>query len=396
MTKDSTSLISTLVNFILATLKLAVGFLVHSAALIADGIHSGLDIASSLVTFLGIKIAKKPEDAKHPYGHLRAETVAGFLVALLLLASAIWIIYEGAISIKQGTAPRLGILAIVVVIFSIAVNQLMALLKFKIGKKTNSLPLIGDAKHSQADSISSVAVLVGLIVTHWFSPADALAAILVGLYIFYEAIKLSREVTDNLLDIADPAIEKKIRKICQEQEINLLDLKTRKIGPQISAQLKIGLNENWRMPKVQEVTQALENLLIKEIEPLQFVSIEVLSHQLKQGYLKSSLGQIRRFVETHSYVSLQKLGQRTIMPVDEKTNNLYPTFGAPFYLVIDKDPQGKVLQKKKIKNPYFVIGRGHGLRFIREMEPDIVITKEIGDPAKKALKDTGIKVKIVE
>jgi len=95
MNQEKVSIISTIVNFILAIFKLIAGLMVGSVALIADAIHSGLDVFSSFVTFLGIKTAKKPVDEKHPYGFYRAETLAGLMVALLLALSAIWIIYEG-------------------------------------------------------------------------------------------------------------------------------------------------------------------------------------------------------------------------------------------------------------------------------------------------------------
>ena len=275
MTKEKISILSTIVNFILALLKLAVGFLVKSTALIADGIHSGLDIFSSLITFLGIKIAKKPADPKHPYGLFRAETIAGFIVVFVLLITSLGIIYEGIQSMIAKESHFFGSWAIIVVIISILTNELMARLKFKIGKQENSLALIADAEHSRADSFSSIAVLAGLFLTHWFNWADGVAAIVVGLYILYEIIGLGREIVDNLLDIANPEIEEKIKEICKQEEIELLEIKTRKLGAQNSVELKIGLNKEWRMQRVNEVTKNLENLLREKIENLKFVVIQV-------------------------------------------------------------------------------------------------------------------------
>ena len=117
MTKESISLTSTLINLLLALLKLGAGFLINSAALIADGIHSGLDIISSAVTFLGIKAAKKPADIKHPYGHYRWETITGLVVTGLLLISALWIIYEGVISISKQETLHIGLLAISAILY---------------------------------------------------------------------------------------------------------------------------------------------------------------------------------------------------------------------------------------------------------------------------------------
>ena len=94
MNPQAVSIISTFVNFGLGISKLIFGFLTGSVALIADGVHSGLDVISSFITFLGLKAARKPVDEKHPYGHWKAESLAGFLIALLLAVSGFWILYE--------------------------------------------------------------------------------------------------------------------------------------------------------------------------------------------------------------------------------------------------------------------------------------------------------------
>ena len=391
MTKESISISSTLVNLLLAILKLGVGFLIKSAALVADGIHSGLDIVSSAVTFFGIKAAKKPADIKHPYGHYRWETITGLAVTGLLLISALWIIYEGVIGILKQETLQIGLLAIFVIIVSIVANEIMARLKFFVGKKTNSLALIADAQHSRADAISSIGVLIGLILARFFLWADGITAILIGCYIIFQTWLIFKEVIDNLLDIANPEVEKQIREICQQQEIELLDLKTRQIGPQNFAELKIGLARDWKMRKVEEVTHNLENLLRQKIFSLSFVVIQVETHDLKRGYIKSKIGQIQCFKEESPKVTLKKLGQRTIIPLN-KDDKVSVTFGASKYLVIDKK-NNQIVQKKIVTNPYFVIGRGHGTRFVREMEVDEIIITEIGQPAKESLENLGIRIK---
>ena len=394
MTREKISILSTAINALLAFLKLTVGFMAKSNALIADGIHSGVDIISSGVTFLGIKGAKKPENKEHPYGHYRAETVAGFIFALLLLISAVWITYEGIQAIIWPTifAKRI-FWALAVVIISIIINEIMARIKFKIGKRDDSLALVADAEHSRADSISSVAVLIGLSLTRWFAPADGIAAILVGIYIFWRACSLGKEVADNLLDIANPQIEEEIKKICQKEEINLLEVKTRRIGTRNFAELKIGLNKEWKMQKVSEVIENLEDLLIKQIESLQFVVIQVVSHEFERGFIKSKLGKIEKFKNLKSELHLKKMGRRTIISAQD--SQFYFDFGAPEYLVIDQDKDKNILQKEIIKNPYFVTGRGYGVRFVRAIGADQVITSQIGHGARERLREMGVEIQIV-
>jgi len=392
MNKKNISIISTLVNVVLAFLKLLVGFLIKSAALTADGIHSGMDIISSAVTYIGIKEAERPADKEHPYGHYRSETIAGFIVVFLLFLSAVWIVYEGIISIIENEPHTIGGIALLVVIISIIANEAMARAKFKVGKKENSLALIADAEHSHADSLSSIAVLIGLSLVYWFPQADGATAILVGFYILYETIGLGREVTDNLLDVSNPQIEKQIRKTCLKEEIEVLEVKTRKIGAKNFAELKIGLNKEWKMKRVSEVLKNLENILLKKIDGLSFITIQVVSHDFKEGSIKSKTGQITRFKQVSQKVFLEKKGERTI--ISYKNGKLYNDFGAPEYLVIDKDKQGKTVQRKIVKNPYFAAGVGHGIRFIKAIKADKIITAEIGENARKKLQEMGVEVEI--
>ena len=93
--KEKISLISIGVNILLTIGKALAGLFSGSIALMAEAVHSGLDILSSAITYFGIKIAKKPADEKHPYGYYNFETVASFVIAILLFATSAWIIYEG-------------------------------------------------------------------------------------------------------------------------------------------------------------------------------------------------------------------------------------------------------------------------------------------------------------
>ena len=392
MNKKDISIISALVNVVLACLKLLVGFSIKSTALIADGIHSGTDILSSVVTYIGVKTSEKPADKEHPYGHYRSETIASLVVVFLIFLSAVWIIYEGLLSMTKNEPSQIGGVALLIVCISVVVNEIMARKKFQIGKRENSLAVIADGEHSRADSLSSVGVLIGLFATRWFPMADGVTAIFVGLFIFYETWKLSKEVTDNLLDVSNLEIEKEIRKICSVEEINIIELKTRKIGAKNSAELKIELNKEWKMKKVSEVIKNLENILLKDIADLDFVVIQVFSHNLEKEDSRTKMNQAVCFEESSQKIDFAKKGIRTI--VSYQNGSFYYDFGAPEYLVIDQDQQGKTIQQKIIKNPYFVIGRGYGMKFAKLVKADKIITTEIGAEARKKLQEMGVVVEI--
>ena len=239
MNPQSVSIISMFVNFGLGMSKLFFGFFTGSVALIADGVHSSIDIFSSFITFLGMKTAKKPVDEKHHYGYWKAESLAGLLVAILLAISGIWILYEAVMRFFGEEIVKFSMAAIIVVVISILITEILARLKFRYGRKYQSLSLVADAEHSRADALSSIGVLIGLTLVRYFYLADAIVALCIGIYILYESWQIGREISDSLLDVANKDVEERIRKICSSHKIEISLLRTRKIGAINFAEIKI-------------------------------------------------------------------------------------------------------------------------------------------------------------
>ncbi|MBD3360026.1 MAG: cation diffusion facilitator family transporter [Candidatus Buchananbacteria bacterium] len=393
MNKEKVSIISILINIFLAVIKLIVGFIINSVALISDGIHSFLDIISSIISYLGIKIAQKPVDEKHPYGYYVAETLAGLGITILLAVSAGWIIYEGVEQIRKQTTVNLAIWGFLVVIISIILNEIIARLKFKYGEKEESLALIADAEHSRADALSSIGVLIGLILATFFIYADGIIAILIGLYILKESYNIGRTTTDNLLGVKDEKTEKIIKNICQTKNIEISDLKTRKIGSATFAELTIKLKKDLKVNQAEEISKELQEELLNKISLLKQVVIQIESHNIKQGIIRPRFGQRYGFRGKFEKIGPTKKGYRIIIPI--KNNEIYNEFGSPRYLIIDKK-NNKITQKEIIKNPHFNAKGGHGIRFVKSVEPDEIITKTIGNGAKQKLKDLNIKINLIK
>jgi len=393
MNQEKISLISTLVNFLLALAKLIIGLLTNSVALIADAIHSGMDIFSSLVTFLGIKAAKKPVDEKHPYGYYRAESLAGLTVAVLLGFSGAWIIYEGSSRFLEMEPVIFSLWAIGLMAATIIINEVMARLKFHYGRKHESLSLVADAEHSRADVISSVGVLIGLVAVRYFIYADALIALLIGLYILKETFSIGKEITDSLLDVANPELEKKIRGTVTAQRIELADLKTRKIGGANFAELKIKLDPRLKLDKASYLAKSLKNQLLDNFPQLKYVVISVESHEIKEETIMGQFGQRTGFRKGFEIIGPEKIGQRIIIPLEN--NEISQHFGAAEYLLIDQDKDGSILRKEKIKNPYFNKETGHGFKFVKSISADKVMAREIGPNAQNNFEAYGIKMEII-
>lgn len=393
MNPQSVSIISTLVNFGLGISKLIFGFLIGSVALIADGIHSSLDVFSSFITFLGLRISKKPVDKEHPYGHWKAESLAGFLVAILLAISGIWILYEAIMRFFGQELIKLTIGAIIVVGISIIVTEILARLKFYYGRKHRSLALVADAEHSRADALSSIGVLIGFSLIRYFSLADAIIALGIGAYILFEAFRIGREITDSLLDTANKDVEERIKKICFSHNIEISDLKTRKIGAFNLAEIKIKLAPKLKVEDVQKLTETLEERLLSNISELKQVVISFEAYDMAKSTILPRFGKKIGVLEGFEQIGPKKLGERIIIPFKgEKISSL---FGAGKYLIIDRKDEN-ILLKKIIKNPYFEENSPHGARFAKAVRADKVLTQQIGSNARQNLENFGIEVEIIK
>lgn len=154
--------IGIIVNIILTILKAVGGFISGSRALLADALHSASDIVSSVVILFAVKIANKPPDKEHPYGHGKAENIASIIVALLLIVVGIEISIS-SIKVFFGEVPKAPTgIALIIVGISIVLKEGLFQYKIRVGKKYKSTALISDAWHHRSDSLSSMAALLGI------------------------------------------------------------------------------------------------------------------------------------------------------------------------------------------------------------------------------------------
>lgn len=206
MTTDSREkfgAISAMSNLAFATGKLLVGFAGNSYALIADGIESIADVFSSLIVWKGLRVADQEPDAEHPYGHGKAESIAGLIAACALVVSAI-IIGINAVKelINSHEAPAPFVIPALIVI--IAGKEVLFRWLLKESKNSNSPALKIEAWHHRMDSLTSLGVLVGVTIATFagdrYAGADDVAALLVSGLILFNAYRLAQPSLDELLD----------------------------------------------------------------------------------------------------------------------------------------------------------------------------------------------------
>ncbi|HEV2643362.1 MAG TPA: cation diffusion facilitator family transporter, partial [Candidatus Elarobacter sp.] len=183
--------------------KLIAGVVGHAYALVADAVESTADIFSSLIVIGGLHIAAQPADENHPYGHGRAEALAGAVVSLMLIAAAIGIAIEAIREIRTPHhAPKAWTLVVLVGVM--VIKQILARRVSNVAAETGSRAVMADAQHHHSDAITSAAAFIGISIAviggPGWEPADDWAALVASGVIAYNGVKMLRPAIDDLMD----------------------------------------------------------------------------------------------------------------------------------------------------------------------------------------------------
>ena len=205
--------IGSVVNFLLLAFKFAAGILGHSAALVADAVHSLSDFATDIIVIVFVRISGKPEDEDHKYGHGKYETLATAVIGLILFAVGIGILVNGATAVgdflKGKVLPAPSIVALIVAAISIISKEILYRYTINEGKKLNSQAVIANAWHHRSDAFSSIGTLIGIggaiFLGEKWRILDPIAAIVVSGFIMKVAIDLLKPCIDELLERSLPA-----------------------------------------------------------------------------------------------------------------------------------------------------------------------------------------------
>ena len=207
--KSAAALISIISNSSLVLLKLAAGFLTGSVAIMSEAVHSGMDLVAALMAYISVRVAEKPPDSHHPFGHGKAEFLAALFEALLIIAAGGLIVCQAIKGFfNSEPLPELGWGA-GVMLLSAVVNILVSRFLFRVGERTESAALVADAWHLRTDVYTSLGVfaaLAGIMIGGRLAPdldlhfLDPLCALIVALMILKAGVKLSWEAVGQLLD----------------------------------------------------------------------------------------------------------------------------------------------------------------------------------------------------
>jgi cation diffusion facilitator family transporter len=266
-------------NLVLAVAKCTGGLLGHSFALVADGLDSVADVVSGFVVYYGLKIAAKPPDSDHPYGHGKAEPLAGLIVGMSLVLAAIAIILESIHGIRT-PHPLPKPYTLVILAGVLVVKELLFRHVGEVADTIGSNAVRTDAWHHRSDAITSAFAFVGIsiaLLEHW-DAADDWAALCAALIIFYNAAHQIRPAIRELADIApDPSLESRVRDIAGRVHnvIGLDKCFVRKMGFSFYVDLHIVVRGDLTVRQGHNIAHKVEDAVLKGLPQVAEVLVHV-------------------------------------------------------------------------------------------------------------------------
>jgi cation diffusion facilitator family transporter len=271
VTKVRAAKISVASNSFLILLILFAGVLTGSISLIAEAIHSLMDLAAAVIALISVRISDRPSDEQHPFGHGKAENISGVAEAVLIFVAAGIIVYEAVRRLIVGRTLELVEIGIAIMAVSIVINIFVSRYLLRVSRATDSLALEADARHLTTDVMTMVGVLIGLILVRFtgLNILDPIVAILVSILIAKTAYDITKRSFGGLIDTKLPQTEEdEIRSCIMEHDYQLVafhDLRTRKAGSHRYIELHLVMPKNASVEEAHRMCDHLEQDIRKRL-----------------------------------------------------------------------------------------------------------------------------------
>ncbi len=251
-------------NLGLFTLKLFIALISGSVAIFADAFHTLSDILTSITVVVGFYFSSKAPDEKHPYGHGRAEDVAALIIAIALIFTATYVLYDSWIRMMNMKHLEVTNWVILVVVFTIIAKEAMARVVYKMGKDISSLALEADAWHHRSDALTSAGVVVALVLERvGIYAADAFMGFIIGIMLIYLGINYSYKSINSLIGLHNEELLEKIKEEVSKIEgvVNPHNIKIHNYGTRMYISLHIELAEDMKVSNAHRISEKVEETI---------------------------------------------------------------------------------------------------------------------------------------
>lgn len=257
-------------NLILCIMKILIGLVSRSIAIIADGINNLADASSSIITLVGFKLASQPEDEDHPYGHARIEYLTGLFISIVIIVIGLQLLRTSIDKILHPEPLEFSCLTIIILVAAILIKLWQSMFNRSIGRKIRSVTLMATAADSRNDVISTSVVLISVIVGKFTGiQIDGYMGCLVALFIIWSGIQLVRETTSPLLGEApDQELVDSIAEIVKKEPgvLGIHDLMVHNYGPgKIFASMHIEVDADGDLMESHDMIDNIEKRIKDEL-----------------------------------------------------------------------------------------------------------------------------------
>lgn len=270
--KVRVALLSIISNATLIIFKIVAGIVSGSVSIISEAIHSSMDLLASIIAFFSVKASSKPADDDHPFGHGKIENISGVIEGVLILVASIMIIVQAIKKIYNPRPIENEWVAILVMFISGFINFIVSTKLYKVGEEEDSMALKADALHLKTDIYTSLGVGIGILLIKItkIHILDSIVAILVAFLIIKEAVELTKNGFDELIDkrLSDEE-ENEIKDIierCKSEFIDYHKLKTRKSGNVKHIDFHITLDKNTTVKEAHDIIGDIKKEMNKSIK----------------------------------------------------------------------------------------------------------------------------------
>jgi cation diffusion facilitator family transporter len=266
--KQKAAISSVVAAVFLTLFKLIVGLTTGSLGILSEAAHSGLDLVAAVLTYFAVKIADKPADREHTYGHGKFENLSALFETLLLIVTCGWIIYEAVNRIFfHEVHIEVNFWSFAVIVTAIIVDYSRSRILFKAAKKYNSQALEADALHFSTDILSSGVVIVGLIGAGFgFHKADAFAALVVSGIVMWISFRLGKRTIDMLTDrIPDVGLVDKVREEVLKIDgvVNCRNIRIRQAGSKSFIDMVVDIKRTIPFEQAHQIMNVIEERIKK-------------------------------------------------------------------------------------------------------------------------------------
>lgn len=275
-----------IINILLLAFKFAAGILGHSAAMIADAIHSLTDFVTDAIVLIFVRLGSKPTDRDHDYGHGKYETLASAIIGVSLLVVGLMICYSGVTKTYHAMCgeplQQPGFIALAAAVASVVLKEWAYRFTVRVGRRCHSEAVVANAWHHRSDALSSVGTTVGIggaiILGEKWAVLDPLTAIVVSLFIMKAAWSVLSKAVDELTDGSLPKeTEDEIEKIVSEDnEVSVVhNLCTRRIGDRIAIEMHVRMPGETSLYEAHRHATEIENRLKQRFGTATHISIHL-------------------------------------------------------------------------------------------------------------------------